>query len=186
MAKDSLFHLKRVLQRLNPGPRLSSVPSEADEAPQQAGQWLLFPGVAFSRRRNSRRVASADRTEAATELSAAVDSFAFAREPIFLLKKGCFVVEKACFLSEIIGFLKAGSRTSSSSVERLALGLRPCRRRGCGGAPPRRVCVEDHMQGWVQQGIKEAIEKRYLKSGSLIIIDDCAEAVERDVLSPPL
>ena len=29
------------------------------------------------------------------------------------------------------------------------------------------------MQTWVQQGIKEAIEKRYLKSASLIIIDDC-------------
>ena len=42
------------------------------------------------------------------------------------------------------------------------------------------------MQGRVQQGIKEAIEKRYLKSASLIIMGDCAEAVERGVLSLPL
>ena len=42
------------------------------------------------------------------------------------------------------------------------------------------------MQGWVQQGTKEAIEKRCLKSASLIIIGDCDEAVERYVLSPPL
>ena len=76
------------------------------------------PGVAFARRRNSRRVASAERAsvEAATELSAAVDSVAFAREPIFLLKKWWFVVEKACFLSEIIGFLKAGAWRASSSI----------------------------------------------------------------------
>ena len=43
-----------------------------------------------------------------------------------------------------------------------------------------------NMQTWVQQGIKEAIEKRHLKSAPLIIIDDCDEAVERWVLSPPL
>ena len=54
-----------------------------------------------------------------------------------------------------------------------------------GGAPRRRVHGEDHVQGWVQQGIKEAIvQKRYL--ASLIIIDDCDEAAERYVLSPPL
>jgi len=44
------------------------------------------------------------------------------------------------------------------------------------------------MQTWFQQGIKEAIAsgKRYLKSASLTIIDDCDEAVGRCVLSPPL
>ena len=95
------------------------------------------------------------------------------------------MVEKACFLSETIGFLKAGSwRTSYSSGSPWSGRVHAVAAAG-GGAPPRRVRGEDHMQGWVQLGIKEAIvQKRYL--ASLIVIDDCDAAVGRCVLSLPL
>ena len=67
---------------------------------------------------------------------------------------------------------------------------------GLGASMPSPRLVAAHRRGgsavktvrtWVQQGIKEATEKRHLKSASLIIIiDDYDEAVERCVLSLPL
>jgi len=97
------------------------------------------------------------------------------------------VVEKECFLSELIGFLKAGSWRMSSSSGSPWVWACPCRRRSWwrrtvhrrGGSSVKTISR-------VQQGINEAIEKRYRKSASLIIIDDSDEAVERCVLSPPL
>ena len=103
----------------------------------------------------------------------------------FLLEKGWFVVEKACFLSEIIGFLKAGAWRTCSSSGSLWVWARPCRRRDWWRRYAAGGSAAKTMQTWVQQGIKKATEKRYLKSASLIIIDDCDEAVERYVFKLP-